>query len=338
MLFKRLAALTCAAIATSCCVGLSNAAAAVKLQGAGSTLIAPLEAEWGAAWGSATSSTVNYAAVGSGSGYKDIAAKQVDFGASDAPLSVYPSPACNACVQIPWGLTATDVSFHVNGIKHLRLTGKVVAEIYLGQINNWDNRAIKKLNPRVHLPNLPISVFFRSDASGDTYAFTRYLTDVSSSFARKVGTSTTVRFPVGSGAKGNTGMASAVSGTNGAIAYIAVAYLINDGLPAAAIQNRGGRFVVPNLSAIEAAARSFTHIPPSNQVTIVNPSKHAKSAFPISTYTYAIAPTNAPQGAALRSFFGYCLGAGQQLGPRLDFAPLPKAVLTAARRTVAAIQ
>jgi phosphate transport system substrate-binding protein len=299
--------------------------------------VAPIEAEWAAGWDSATGNTVDFAAVGSGTGYKDIAAGLVDFGASDAPLSIYSSPACNSCVQIPWALTATGVSFHVNGLKQLHLTGKVLAEIYLGQITNWDNSQIKALNKKSNLPNLPISVFFRSDASGDTFAFTRYLSDISSSFASRVGSSTTVRFPVGTGAKGNTGMASAVSGTNGAIAYVAVSYLINANLPAAAIENRGGRFVVPNLSAIEAAAQSFHSVPASNQVTIVDPPKGAKSAYPISTYTYVIAPTNAPQGGALRSFIGYALGQGQSFGPRLDFAPLPSAVLSADRRTLGSI-
>jgi phosphate transport system substrate-binding protein len=338
VLLKRLAGLTCSAfLMSSLFVGINAAAAsAAKLQGAGSTLIAPLEAEWGAAWGNQTGNTVNYAAVGSGTGYKDIAAGLVDFGASDAPLSVYSSPPCNSCVQIPWGLTATGVSFHINGLKRLHLTGPTLAKIYLGQITNWNNPALERLNGH-KLPNLPISVFYRSDSSGDTYAFTRYLSDVSSPFSTRVGSSTTVRFPTGTGAKGNTGMASAVQGTNGAIAYVAVSYLINASLPAAAIQNRGGRYTVPNLSAIEAAARSFKNVPASNQVTIVNPSKHAKSAYPISTYTYAIIPTNASQGATLRSFLSYCLGGGQKLGPRLDFAPLPSAVLTKARRTVGSI-
>jgi phosphate transport system substrate-binding protein len=323
----------------SCCLGLSSAAASgVKLQGAGSTLVQPLLAEWAAAWGSATGNTVTYPGGGSGLGYKDVASGLTDFGASDAPLSAYTSPPCNSCVQIPWALTATGVSFHINGLRRLHLTGKTLAEIYLGQINNWDDPQLKALNPKANLPNLKISVFFRSDASGDTYAFTKYLSEVSSAFASGVGTSTTVRFPVGTGAKANSGMASAVSGTNGAIAYIAVSYLINDGLPAASIKNRGGHFEPPNLPAIYAAAQAFRGVPGNNQITIVNPSRHAKSAYPISTYTYVIVPTNAHQGAALRSFIGYALGQGQHFGARLFFAPLPKAVLKADRRTLGAVQ
>jgi len=330
-----MARLTCAALFAGCVFGLSSAAAsAATLTGAGSTLVAPIEAEWAAAWGQTTGNQVNYSAVGSGTGYKDIAGGLVDFGASDAPLSVYSSPQCNSCVQIPWALTATGMSFHINGLNHLHLTGPVIAQIYLGQITNWSSPAIKAVNPGVKLPNLPISVFFRSDGSGDTYAFTRYLSDVSGSFNSKVGSSTTVSFPVGSGANGNGGMATALQGTNGGIAYIAVSYLISNRLPAVAIKNAGGRYVTPNLQAIEAAAKVVHNVPANNQVTIVNPPKSAKSAYPISTFTYLIVPTNAPQGPLLRSFIGYALGGGQRFAPALDFAALPAGVLAAARRTL----
>jgi phosphate transport system substrate-binding protein len=333
------AGLTCVGLLAGAvlAVSASAASAAVTLQGAGSTLVAPIEAEWGAAWGSATGNTVNYASVGSGTGYKDVASGLVDFGASDAPLSVYSTPPCN-CVQIPWALTATDVSFHINGLRRLHLTGPVVAKIYMGQITNWNDSQIRRLNKGVNLPNLPITVVWRSDASGDTYAFTRYLSDVSGSFASRVGSSTTVSFPVGSGAKGNTGMASAVQGTNGAIAYIAVSYIINDSLPAAAIQNSAGRYEVPNLNAIEAAARAYGGVPSSNQLTIVDPPRYAKSAFPISTYTYAIVPRNAPQGGFIRSFVQYALTSGQAFGPRLDFAKIPSQVTAAGLRTLNSIQ
>jgi phosphate transport system substrate-binding protein len=338
-LLTRLAGLTCVGLLTGAvfAVSASAASAAVTLQGAGSTLVAPVEAEWAAAWDSATGNTVDYAAVGSGTGYKDVANGLVDFGASDAPLSVYSTPPCN-CVQIPWALTATGVSFHVNGLRRLHLTGAVLAKIYLGQITNWDNSQIKKLNRGVRLPNLPITVFWRSDSSGDTYAFTRFLSDVNGSFASRVGSSTTVSFPVGTGAKGNTGMASAVQGTHGSIAYIAVSYIINDSLPAASVENSAGRFEVPNLGAIEAAARAYGGVPSNNQLTIVDPPRYAKSAYPISTYTYAIVPRNAPQGGLIRSFIEYALGQGQAFGPRLDFAALPHQVTAAGDRTLGQIQ
>ena len=133
-------------------------------------------------------------------------------------------------------------------------------------------------------------------------------------------------------------MASAVGGTNGSIAYIAVSYLIAERLPAIGIKNAAGNYVVPNLSAIEAAAAVFHSVPAGNQVTIVNPPRRAKSAYVISTFTYAIVPTNSKNGGLLQSFISYALGAGQRFGPSLDFAPLPKAVLRAARATVSSIQ
>lgn len=343
---KRFARLTCTALLAGFVVfGLSTAvaSAASTLQGAGSTLIAPLEAEWAAAWDSATGNTVTYNSVGSGTGYKDIANGLVDFGASDAPLSAYSSPPCNSCVQIPWGLTATGVSFHINGLrlprgKALHLTGSILSRIYLGQITNWDNSAITSVNKGAHIPSTPITVFWRSDASGDSFAFTSYNSDVNGSFRSRVGASTQPSFPVGLGEKGNAGMASALLGTNGGIAYISVAYLLANNLPSAAIRNVYGRYAVPNLAPIENAASVFHSVPGNNQLTIVDPGRRAHNAYPISTYTYVMVPTNARQGALLQQFIGFALSSqGQSFGPRLGFAPLPKAVLHAARATLAGI-
>ncbi len=339
---KKLVSLTCAGLLAGCVFGLSAAAASAAtptLNGAGSTLVAPIEAEWAAVWDTANSTLVNYSPVGSGTGEKDIAAGLVDFGASDAPLSVYPTAPANL-VQIPWALSATGVSYHINGLRPrnavLRLTGSVLANIYLGKITNWDSKAIKKLNKGVKIPNKRITVFWRSDGSGDTYAFTRYLSDVSGTFAGKVGSSTSVSFPVGLGAKGNEGMATDLEQTNGGIAYIAVSYLIANRLPAVAIQNSAGNYVVPNLSAI-AAAGSGINVPQGNQVTIVDPNKHRKKAYPISTFTYAFVPTNAAQGSLIKSFIGYAITQGQSFGPSLDFSPLPRSVVNADEATLNSI-
>ncbi len=331
---KKLVSLTCAGLLAGCFYGLSAVAASAAtptLNGAGSTLVAPIEAEWAAVWDTANSSLVNYSPVGSGTGEKDIAAGLVDFGASDAPLSVYTGVPANI-VQIPWALTATGVSYHLGGLKPrgavLRLTGSVLAKIYLGQITNWNSPQIKALNKGVKIPKKKITVFVRSDGSGDTYAFTRYLSDVSSTFLNKVGASTSVSFPVGVGEKGNEGMAQALLGTNGGIAYIAATYLIANKLPAVAIKNGAGNYVVPNLSAIAAAASGIS-VPNTNEVTIVNPGKRRKKAYPISTFTYAFVPTNASQGALIKSFIGYAITQGQTFGPSLDFSPLPQSVVNA---------
>lgn len=344
MLLKRLAIASAATVLAGGALGLSAAAAsAATLSGAGSTLVAPIEAEWGAAWGSATGNTVTYNSVGSGTGYKDIAQGLVDFGASDAPLSAYSSPPCNSCVQIPWGLTATGVSYSLRGLRLPRgrafhLTSRVIAAIYLGQIKNWADPQIRRINPGARIPSTPITVFWRSDASGDSFAFSSELSDVSGTFRGRVGPSTQPSFPVGLGEKGNGGLAAALGQTNGGIAYISVAYLLANNLPAAAVQNNAGRYAVPNLGAISAAASVFHSVPGNRQLTIVNPPRRVKTAYPISTYTYVMVPTNAPQGALLRSFISYALTGGQAFGPRLGFVPLPRAVVSASQATLRTIQ
>jgi phosphate transport system substrate-binding protein len=308
----------------------SNAmASGLTLNGAGSTLVAPFEQEWAQGFDSRTGNTVNYSAVGSGTGITDISQRTVDFGASDAPLTSAQAQQCNNCTQIPWALSATGVGYNVPGVGHkLRLTGSEIAGIYLGSITNWDSSAITHSNPGVHLPNLKITPIFRSDGSGDTYAFTNYLSDVSKTWNSKVNFATSVQFPKGVSAKGNSGVAALLEQTKGGIAYIAVSYLISQKLDAAAVQNSAGNYEYPNLSNIESAASTVTRVPSSNALHIVDPSKSAKIAYPISTFTYAIVPKSGnKQASLLKSFINYALTTGQHSGPSLDFAPLPKIVL-----------
>lgn len=303
-------------------------AAGGTLNGAGSTLVAPLEAEWASAFNSKTGNTVNYNPVGSGTGIADISAGTVDFGASDAPLSPTQAAGCHNCIQIPWALSATGIGYNVPGAGHkLRLTGSLLSQIYLGNITTWNDPRIARVNKGAHLPNLKITPVFRSDGSGDTYAFTNYLTQVSSAWKSKVGVGTSVSFPTGASGKGNSGVTAVLQGTPGSVAYIAVSYLIAHQLPAVAIQNRAGKFEYPNLSNIENAAAVVKHVPASGALSIVNPPKKAKIAYPISTFTYVIAPTHGPQSGLLRSFVQYALGQGHSFGANLDFAPLPKVVV-----------
>ncbi len=344
MLLKRLAGVSAATVLAGCALALSasTASAVVTLQGEGSTLVAPLADEWAAAWGAQNNVTVTYNPQGSGAGYKAIAQGLVDFGASDAPLSAYSTPACNSCVQIPWALSATGVSYNIPGLrlkrgKSFHLSPTVLAQIYLGQITNWSDHRITSLNNGSHIPSTPITPIWRNDASGDSFAFSSELSDVSGAFRSTVGPSTTPSFKVGVGAKGNSGMATTLGSTAGGVAYISVAYLLANHLPAAGVQNRAGNYEVPNLNPIENAAQVVHSVPGNNQVTIVNPPKRAKNAYPISTYTYVIVPTNAPQAGLLKSFIKYALTGGQKFDARLGFANLPKGVLNAAQRTVGTI-
>jgi phosphate transport system substrate-binding protein len=333
---KRLVCLSAAALVASVATGVTASASAASLSGAGSTLVQPLEALWNSGWSSATGNSVSYAGVGSGTGITDITNGLVQFGASDAPLSSTQAAACPHCVQIPWALSATAVGFHLKGITSLHLTGKVLAQIYLGQITKWNNSAIKKLNPGVKLPNRKITPIYRSDGSGDTYAFTNYLSHVSSVWTGKVGpAATAVSFPAGVQGKGNSGVTAILANTNGGIAYIAASYLIQQGgLGAVAIQNAAGKFEYPNLQNISSAANSVTSVPSNNAISIVDPPASAKNAYPISTFTYVIVPNNTANASLLQSFIGYALTTGQAFGAKLDFARIPAAVLTAATKTL----
>jgi phosphate transport system substrate-binding protein len=312
----------------------SSAAAAGSLTGAGSTLVAPLEAYWGQEFQHLYGNTVTYAAVGSGAGIAQISARTVDFGASDAPLSSTQAATCNQCVQIPWALTATGIAFHLEGLRKLNLTGPIVAEIFLGKITNWNAPAIAKLNKGTSLPNLKITPVFRSDGSGDTYAFTDYLSRISSTWKSQVGNATAVNFPTGVGGKGNDGVTAVVSSTNGAIGYISASYIIAHHLGAAALQNAAGNFEYPNLKNIENAAQSVKSVPANNEMHIVNPPKKYRIAYPLSTFTYAIVPKAAPQKQLLANWIYYAMTAGQKFGAALDFAPIPKVVLKAGVKTV----
>jgi phosphate transport system substrate-binding protein len=327
---KRLAKLACAAITALAASGLmaSVASADNALQGAGSTLVAPIEAEWAVAWANANGLPApQYQAVGSGTGLKDIGAGLVDFGASDAPISASTSP-CSGCFQIPWALSATGVSFNVPGVRVVHLTGPVLAKIYLGQIKRWNDHQITSLNKGEHFPNLAITPFHRIDGSGDSYAFTDYLSDVNGQFRGQIGRATKPSFPVGPGATGNSGMVTAVQSTRGSIAYIAVSYLIAKRMPAVAIKNNAGRYEYPNLTNIANAASVVHSLGGTREVHIVNPPGRAKAAYPISTFTYVIVKGSDPlhNGADLKSFISYAISGGQSFGPRLDFVPLPSAV------------
>jgi phosphate transport system substrate-binding protein len=316
--------------------GVASASAA-GLTGAGSTLVAPLMANWINGFEIKEGIPVKYGAVGSGAGIAQITARTVDFGASDAPLTPEQASACNSCVQVPWALSATGIGFNVPGVRKLNLTGSVLAGIYFGKVTKWNDPKITKINPGVKLPSLTITPVFRSDGSGDTYTFTEYLSKISPAWRNEVGLATTVGWKAGVGAKGNSGITATVVKTPGAIGYISASYLIAAGLGAAAVQNKAGNYALPNLKNIESAASTVASVPSSNAISITNPPAKASTAYPISTFTYAIVPHNAPQKGFLQQFLNYAITKGQIYGAALDFAPLPKVVLSAAKKSIASL-
>jgi phosphate transport system substrate-binding protein len=331
-----------ALIATSALALLAVAAAAAKsndttITGAGSSFVSPLVSTWTPAVGSAFGYTLQYSPVGSGAGISAITNRQVDFGASDAPLTPDQFTACKGCVQIPWALSATSIAYNVPGAPvHVRLSGQVLADIFLGNITNWNAAAIKALNPGANMPDLKITPIFRSDGSGTTYNFTDYLSAISPAWKSKVGNSTAVTFPAGIGARGSAGVAGLVSRTEGGITYVDVAFALKNKIKFAAIRNAAGKFLYPSLRRITAAADAFPKVPANNELHIVNPPKKAALAYPISTYTYVIVPQQTSHAAEIRKLVFWALTQGQkpQYTAKLLFAPLPKTVLVASEKTL----
>lgn len=311
------------------------------LSGSGSSLIAPAVAVWEQLY---TASSVQYSSVGSGQGIKNISHRIGDFGASDAPLNKAQAAGCNGCVQIPWALTATSPVENIPGVPadKLKLTGSVLANIYLGNIKTWDDPAIKKLNKGLHLPSMPIVVVHRSDGSGDTYVFTNYLSKVNHQWKHEVGNNTTVQWPAGIGGKGNSGVAADVSQNPGSIGYVSVAYVIANHLKLAKLKNASNNYVLPTLQSIESSALLVKgkKIPANNKISITNPpkSKTFRNAYPLATFTYVIVPTKSPKATELRAFIAWALGSKAQSSiKRLVFAPMPNVIVSAAKKTLTKI-
>jgi phosphate transport system substrate-binding protein len=326
------------AAALSACGGSSGGGKdAASLNGAGSSLVEPMVQSWIPELRD-RGLDVTYSPIGSGGGIQAITTRTVDFGASDAPLSPDQSDACKGCLLVPWALSATTVSYNVPGAgPGLRLTGRVIADIYLGKITNWSDPRIAKLNPGKKLPSQAIAPIYRSDGSGDTYAFTSYLTEVSPEWKEKVGAGTTVNFPAGAGSKGNSGVTGTLTRTAGALGYISVAYAVQNKLSVASIQNAAGNFVAPDLAGIEAAAEAMDKPEPDNSIPIVDPPASAKDAYPISTFTYAIVPKDSPKASELKELLEYAIGPGQMFAERFVFGKLPARVVALSKKTIASI-
>jgi phosphate transport system substrate-binding protein len=331
----RITLLVAAAAAVAVVAVIATGTASAKttsatLNGAGSTFVAPLVQSWVAPVKAAHGITLNYSAVGSGAGIAAITGRTVDFGASDAPLTPDQFSACKGCMQIPWALASTAVFYNLpGGSNFLHMSGPVLAKIYLGQITNWDDPAIKKLNHGKSLPNQTITVVHRSDGSGTSFNFTDYLSHVSRTWKNQVGTGTAVNWPTGTGAPHSSGVAAVVRQTPGAIGYAETAYPVHNHLTYFRMRNRSGRYVLPKLTGVRAAAQLDIRPAKDGSLSIVNPpkSKKYRNAYPISTYTYILVAKSSNQAAALKQLIGWAITKGQKFGPKLFFSPLPGPVV-----------
>ncbi|HZQ66860.1 MAG TPA: phosphate ABC transporter substrate-binding protein PstS [Gaiellaceae bacterium] len=336
--------ITFAAVLTAGLAAAAGAGAqgsADRLTGAGSTFVSPLVSLWASDYAAKTGTQIAYSPVGSGAGIQAVTARQVDFGASDAPLSPDQFAACKGCVQIPWALSATSIIYNLPGVpNNLHMTGAVLANIYLGTVKKWDDPAIKALNPKVSLPSTSITPVYRSDNSGTSYNFTDYLSAVSPAWKGKIGIGVNANWPTGQGGRGSAGVSGVVSNTQGAIGYVDVAFALKNHLKFMSIRNASGAYASPGLRGITAAAATVKKVPASNELHIVNPPKGDRLAYPICTFTYAILPAKTDKAAEVRRFIFYAVNPtqGQKLGPKLLFAPLPKVVLVATEKTLKQVQ
>jgi phosphate transport system substrate-binding protein len=319
--------------------GPSNSGSSKVLVGAGSTFVAPLVAQWESDYAKSPAAvTITYGAIGSGGGIDAITNRSVDFGASDAPLSSDQVTACKGCVQIPWALGATAIDYNVKGApNHLKLTGPVLADIFLGKITSWNDPAIGKLNPGVNLPATHITPIYRSDGSGTSFVLTDYLSSVSPEWKSKVGISTQPTFPVGTGAEHSSGVVAAMQATDGGITYAETSYTTADSLDDAMIANAAGKYLLPTNSAVLAAAKVGT-TRPDGTVKLVDPPASAASAYPLATYTYVIVPATTPKASTLKAFLEYAIGpTGQAFGPPLGYPALPANVVSQDKPLIAKI-
>jgi phosphate transport system substrate-binding protein len=336
---KRVFAGIIAVLAAVSALAATTAGASSKadqLVGAGSSFVSPLVSQWQKDYPSKTGVNIVYSPSGSGAGIAAISGRTVDFGASDAPLTKDQFDGCKGCVQIPWALggVAIMVNVKTNARAPLKMSGPVLASIFMGSIKSWNAPAIKKLNPGIDLPDEPIVPIYRSDGSGTSYAFTDYLASVSPQWKSKIGVSTQPAFPVGTGARGSSGVTGLVAKTSGGIAYADIAFAIANHVPVMSVKNAAGKFTTPGIKSISAAAAAFPKVPANNEMHITNPPKAAKGAYPICTYTYVILPQVTPKAPELKKFVFYALTSGQQFGVKLRFVPIPKPVLASAEKTL----
>ncbi len=329
---KRLFAMSLAGLVAVAAIAASTAGASSKgdqLVGAGSSFVSPLVSQWQKDYPAKTGVNIVYSPSGSGAGIAAITGRTVDFGASDAPLTPDQFTACKGCDQIPWALGGISVMVNVKTNAHapLKMSGPVLALIYLGAIKTWNAPAIQKLNPGVSLPSESIVPVYRSDGSGTSYAFTDYLSAISPAWKSKIGVSTQPAFPAGVGAKGSSGVAGVVSKTEGAIGYADIAFAVTNHIPVMAVKNAAGKYLTPGLASIGAAASTIKSVPANGEMHIVNPPKSQPKAYPICTFTYVIVPEQTSKAPLLKKFIFYALTQGQQFGIKLRFVPIPKVVL-----------
>ncbi|HWE50545.1 MAG TPA: phosphate ABC transporter substrate-binding protein PstS [Bryobacteraceae bacterium] len=319
----------------------SSAMAAETINAAGATFPAPIYQKWFAEYKAAHPDVqINYQAIGSGGGIRQLQAGTVDFGASDMPMKdAAIAEMKDKPLHFPTVMGAVVLSYNIPGVTAtLKLTSEVVSGIYLGTVTKWDDAKIKASNPGVNLPSKAIEVVHRSDGSGTTFCFTDYLSKVSSDWKSKVGTNDSVQWPLGLGGKGNDGVAGLIKQTPNSIGYVELIYAVQNNMSYADVQNAAGKFVKPSFESVTQAAANSKEMPADFRVSITN--APGAGTYPISTFTWLLIPSKIADPAkkkAITDFLGWMLAAGQKDAQGLSYAPLPSAVVAKEKSQIAQI-
>ena len=329
-------------IKTIVAVGLmaaSTSAFAADITGAGATFPFPIYSKWADAYKKETGNGLNYQSIGSGGGIKQIQAKTVTFGATDAPLKAEQLEK-DGLAQWPMVMGAIVPVVNIEGVKpgELVFDGETLANVYLGKITKWDDAAIKKLNPNVKLPSEAITVVRRSDGSGTTFNFTNYLAKASADWKSKVGEGTAVEWPVGVGAKGNEGVSGNISQTKNSIGYVEYAYAKQNKLTYTGLVNKAGKAVQPTVEAFQAAASNADWAKAPGYYVILTDQPGEKS-WPITAATFILMHKSATDKAASQEaikFFRWAFKNGGKMAEELDYIPMPDSVVQQVEKTWAA--
>jgi len=327
-------------IARSLALGAASALAAgtalaTDITGAGATFPYPVLSQWSTDYSAMAGVKVNYQSIGSGGGIAQIKAGTVDFGASDKPLA--PDELAQfGLAQFPIVIGGVVPVVNIEGVApgQLKLTGPVLADIYLGKITKWNDPAITALNPSTKLPDTAIAVVRRADGSGTSFNFTNYLSKVNAEWKSKVGEGTTVNWPVGTGGKGNEGVSAFVQRIPGAIGYVEYAYAKQSKMPYASMQNASGNYVLPDDSTFQAAAAGADW--EKSQYYVILTNQAGKDAWPIAASTFIImhkTQDKPAQGAEVLKFFDWSYKNGAKMAEDLDYVPLPSALVASIKKT-----
>src|SRR3989442_9120536 len=335
-----LALISLAALAIASCSG--NPGSEIRLQGAGATFPNPLYQKWLSEYGKLNPNIkIDYQPIGSGGGIKQIQARTVDFGASDAPMTdaeLKASPA--ELIHIPTVLGAVVITYNLSEVsKPLRFSPNVIADIFLGKITKWNDPRIKADNADATLPAADITVVHRAEASGTSFVFTDYLSKVSDDWKQRVGADKSPNWPVGQGGKGNEGVTGQIKQQPNAIGYVELAYAVQNKLPVALIKNASDNFVEPSVDAVTAAAAASAATTPDDlRVSITN--ANGATAYPISSYTYILVYKEQPdhvKGKALVDILWWGIHDGESFAKDLQYAPLPAEIIKRAEVKISSI-